>query len=208
MEAHGQMLHRLRESVPHPHIRLTHRREASTGRQAMIGFASGVGGGLMMAVPLVIYGWAKGSHSALELPMAATAWLFGLEHYARNGYHWWPIVIGIVLLLAYWGAQGVAFNGLADRVYRVRTLAGSLVCGGVWSFVSFMLFWYMVLPIARDGAPFRNTAIAAGSFVAPNWVWILSFTLAGFTTGACYRALRPSEMASRAAATSSQERAA
>jgi hypothetical protein len=29
------------------------------------------------AAPLVIYDWAKASHSALELPMAVTAWLFG-----------------------------------------------------------------------------------------------------------------------------------
>ena len=51
----------------------------------------------------------------------------------------------------------------------MRTLAGSLALGAVWSFVSFMFFWYMLLPIARDGAPFRMTASAAGAFVAPNW---------------------------------------
>src|SRR5207244_8602391 len=105
------------------------------------------------------------SPSALELPMAVTGWLFGLDHFVQNGYRWWPIAIGALFLLAYWGALGLAFAGLADRVYRVRTLSGSLALGAVWSFVSFMFFWYMLLPIARDGAPFRLTA--AGEFVAP-----------------------------------------
>ncbi len=139
--------------------------------------------------------------------MAVTAWLFGLDHYARNSYHWWPIVVGTLFLLAYWGAQGLAFAGIGDRVYRVRTLMGSLVLGGVWSFVSFMFFWYMLLPIVRDGAPFRVTAIAPGSFVAPNWVWIVAFTLSGFATGACYQALRMRETTQPAAATTAQQAA-
>jgi hypothetical protein len=173
-----------------------------------VGLASGVAAGLVMAAPLVVYDWAKASHSALELPMATTAWLFGLDHYARNGYRWWPIVIGALFLLAYSGAQGLAFAGIADRVYRVRTLTGSLALGGVWSFASFMLFWYMLLPIARDGAPFRATAGAAGSFVAPNWVWILGFTLSGFTTGLSWSAFRTRATAQPAAATTGQEQAA
>jgi hypothetical protein len=69
-----------------------------------------------MSVPLVIYDWTKDSHSALELPTAVTAWLFGLDHFARNDYHWWPIVIGMAFLLAYWGLTGLAFAGIADRV--------------------------------------------------------------------------------------------
>jgi hypothetical protein len=87
---------------------------------------------------------------------------------------------------------------LADRVYRVRTLTGSPALGAVWSFVSFM-FWYMLLPIARDGAPFRPTA--AGDYVAPTSVWILGFTLAGLTSGVCYWALRRRESAQAAATT-------
>jgi len=206
MEARAEFLHRLRERVPHLHF--THRQAMGTRRLTMVGLASGVGGGLILAAPLVVYDWAKGSHSALELPMSVTAWLFGLGHYARNGYHWWPIVIGALFLFVYWGAQGLAFAGIADRVYRVRTLIGSLTLGGVWSFVSFMFFWYMLLPIARDGAPFRMTAVAAGSFVAPNWVWILGFTLSGFTTGLCYRALRTRETTQPAAAMPAQQQAA
>jgi hypothetical protein len=186
MEAHAHFLHRLRERVPHVH--LVHRETTSSGRLAALGIAAGVGGGLVLSAPLVIYDWAKASHSALELPMAVTGWLFGLNHFARNGYHWWPIVIGALLLLAYCAVLGVAFAGLADRIYPMRTLAGSLMQGAVWSFVSFMFFWYMLLPIARDGAPFRLNA-AAGAFVAPNWVWILGFALSGLATSACYRAL-------------------
>jgi hypothetical protein len=206
MEAHAHFLDRLREHVPHLHV--THRQTTSTGRLMKVGFASGLGGGLVMAAPVVVYDWAKASHSALELPMATTAWLFGLDHYARNGYRWWPIVIGALFLLAYAGAQGLAFAGLADRVYRVRTLTGSLALGGVWSFASFMFFWYMLLPIAREGAPFRVSAGAAGSFVAPNWVWILGFTLSGFTTGICWNAFRMRVATQPTAAMTGQEQPA
>src|SRR5439155_17077492 len=203
MEAHAHCRQRLREHVPHLHV--THRQAASTGRLMTVGLASGLAAGLVMAAPLVVYDWAKASHGALELPMATTAWLFGLDHYTRNSYHWWPIVIGALFLLAYWCAQGLAFAGLADRVYHVRTLTGSLTLGGVWSFASFMFFWYMLLPIARDGAPFRATAGAAGSFVAPNWVWILGFTLFGFTTGLCWNAIRTRATTQPTAAMTGQE---
>ena len=71
----------------------------------------------------------------------------------------------------------------------MRTLAGSVMLGAVWSFVSFMFFWYMLLPIARDGPPFRLGPGSAG-FVAPDWVWILGFTLSGPAMGACHRLLR------------------
>ncbi len=187
MEARSEFLHRLREHVPHLHV--AHRR-ATSGRLAMVGLVSGVLGGLAMGAPIVIYDWAKASHSALELPMAVTAWLFGLDHFARNGYHWWPIVIGALFLLAYWAMSGLAFAGIADRVYGLRSLRGCLALGLAWSVASFLVFWEMLLPIARDGAPFRVSALAPGRFVAPNWAWILGFTLLGLATGACYRALR------------------
>jgi hypothetical protein len=205
MEAHAPFLHRLRERVPH--LQVTHRQATSTGRLMKVGLASGVAAGLVMATPLVVYDWAKARHSALELPMATSAWLFGLDHYVRNGYRWWPIVIGALFLLAYAGAQGLAFAGIADRVYRVRTLTGSLALGGVWSFASFMLFWYMLLPIAHDGAPFRATAGAPSSFVAPNWVWILGFTLSGFATGLGWNAMR-TRATTQPAATTGQEQTA
>ena len=187
MEAHAHFLERLREHVPRLHLAP---REASPGRVAWIGLVAGVGGGLMLAVPLVVYDWVKLSHSALELPTAVTGWLFGLDHYAQQGYRWWPIAIGALFLFAYWALEGLAFAGLADRVYRVHSVAGSLALGAAWGFVSFIFFWYMLLPIARDGAPFRVTAVAPGAFVAPNWVWILAFTVSGLATGACYQGLR------------------
>jgi len=190
MEARAEFLHRLREHVPHLHI--AHRR-ATSGRLATVGLLSGFAGGLAMGAPLVIYDWAKSGHSALELPMAVTAWLFGLDHFARNGYHWWPIVIGAALLLAYWSLTGLAFAGLADRVYGLRSMSGCLALGLAWSVVGFLFFWDMLLPIARDGAPFRVNTVAPGQFVAPNWTWILGFTLLGAATGACYRRLRTRE---------------
>lgn len=203
MEARADFLHRLREHVPHLH--LAHRQATGAGRLTKVGLAAGIVGGLAMGAPLLIYDWARSSHSALELPMAVSGWLFGLSHFAQNGYRWWPIVIGALFLLAYWGALGLAFAGLADRVYRVATLTGSLALGAVWGFVSFMFSWYMLLPIARDGAPFRPTA--GGGFVAPTWVWILGFTLSGLTTGVCYRALRMRETTQAAAATTTQPQA-
>jgi hypothetical protein len=207
VEAHAHFLDRLRERVPHLH--LVHRETTSSARLGAAGVAAGVGGGLVLAAPLVIYDWARAGHSALELPMAVTGWLFGLEHFARNGYHWWPIVIGALFLLAYWGVLGVAFAGLADRVYRVRTVAGGLALGAVWSFVSWMFFWYMLLPIARDGAPFRPTAQAAGAFVAPSWVWILGFALSGLATGVVYRALTaPSATRARSTTATPSQQAA
>jgi hypothetical protein len=205
MEAHAHFFDRLREHVPHLH--LVRREATGSGRLAAVGATAGVAGGLVLALPLVLYDWAKASHSALELPMAVSGWLFGLNHFARNGYHWWPIVIGALFLLAYWALLGVAFAGLADRVYHVRTLAGSLLLGAAWSFVSFMFTWYMVLPIARDGAPLRMTAAAAEAFVAPNWVWILGFAVSGLAIGACYRAFaarRATQAAAPAAAGSQQ----
>jgi hypothetical protein len=189
-------------------LHLLDRRATSTRRLTASGIAAGVVGGLVLAVPLFIYDWAKASHSALELPTAAASWLFGLEHFTRNGYQWWPIVLGAFFLLAFWGALGVAFAGLADRVYHVRTRAGMLALGALWSFVSFMFFWYMLLPIARDGAPFRATAVAPDEFVATPWVWILGFVLAGLATGLSYWRLRMREPLTQPAATTTQQQAA
>jgi hypothetical protein len=200
MEAHADFLHRLRERVPHLH--LAHRQVTSRWRLARVGLTAGIVGGLVMGVPLIVYDWVRDSHSALEFPMAVTGWLFGLDHFAPNDYRWWPIVIGALFALVYWGAFGLAFAALADRVYRVSRLAGGLALGAAWSFVSFVFFWYMVLPIARDGAPFRPTAVA--EFVAPNWVWIVGFTAYGLVTGICYWALRRREAREEAPAASAQ----
>jgi hypothetical protein len=206
VEAHAHFLDRLRGHVPH--LQLVHR-ETSAGRLTAVGAGAGLAGLVVLGAPLVIYDWAKASHSALELPMAVTAWLFGLDHFARNGYHWWPIVIGAVILAAYAAILGVAYAGLADRVYRVRSLAGGLALGAAWSVASFLLFWDMLLPIARDGAPFRPTTVAPAAFVAADWVWILAFALSGLGTGIAYRLLaRPAANAPAQRATASQQQAA
>lgn len=191
MEARADFLHRLRARVPDLH--LAPRQATSWRRLVVIGVPAGLLGGLVMWAPALFYDWARDDHSALELPMAVTGWLFGLEHFVQNEYRWWPIVIGALFLLAYWALHGVAFAALADRVYHVRTLSGSMALGAAWGFVSFMFFWYMLLPIARDGAPFRD--LGAGGFVAPNWIWILGFAVSGLATSLCYRALRRSEAA-------------
>jgi hypothetical protein len=160
----------------------------STRRKVLIATAAGLAGGLGMAVPIVIYGWANAAHSALELPMAATAWLFGLEHFAQNGYHWWPIVAGMGLLALYALAHGAVFGAVADRFLRLRTIPETLGAGLAWGFVSWMFFWYTVLPIARDGAPFRMSATSS-LFVAPTWVFVVGFTVLGVVTSLTYRVM-------------------
>jgi hypothetical protein len=206
VEAHAHFLDRLREHVPH--LQLVDR-ETGAGQLTAVGAGAGLAGLVVLAAPPVIYDWAKASHSALELPMAVTGWLFGLDHFARNGYHWWPIVIGAVILAAYCAILGVAFVGLADRVYRIRSLAGGLALGAAWSIASFLFFWDMLLPIARDGAPFRATTVAPAAFVAPDWVWILAFALSGLGTGIAYRLLaRSAANAPAQTATAPQQQAA
>jgi hypothetical protein len=179
MEARAEFFHRMH--LP----RIAAQRTSALAARSRAGMA----GGLALAAPLMIYDWARSSHSALELPMAATSWLFGLDHYARNGYHWWPIVLGAVLLLAYWALHGLAFGALAAHE-RLTTRAGMVAAGLAWGFVSFVFFWTMLLPIARDGAPFRATAAAPGLLVAPAWVWILGYALLGLVTGLALAALR------------------
>lgn len=144
-----------------------------------------------MALPLLLWDWVKSTHLALELPTATTAWLFGLEHFSHQTYRFWPIVLGVGFLCLFWVASGVVFTGIADRLYGIRSLGKSLVAGAAWSFVSFIFFWSMVLPIARDGAPFRPTAVAPGMFAAPDWVWVVAFTAFGLATAAFYAVLRP-----------------
>jgi hypothetical protein len=50
-----------------------------------------------------------------------------------------------------------------------------------------MLAWYMVLPVARDGAPIGGPA--GEGLVAPAWVWILGYTAFGLASGLGYVAL-------------------
>lgn len=176
MEAHADFLHR-------PHLRLTVP-NVLTSRLTALGVASGIIGGIVLALPLLFWDWANGGHSALEYPMAVSGWLFGLNHFEQNGYVAWAIVVGALFVLLYAALHGVAFAAIAERVYQVRTLIGSLALGALWSVFSWMLFWYMVLPIARDGAPLRQTA--AGLWVAPNWIWILGYTAFGLATGLAY----------------------
>ena len=163
----------------------------STRHKALIAAAAGLAGGVGMALPIVIYGWANAIHSALELPMAATAWLLGLGRFTQNGYQWWPIVIGFALLALYALAHGALFGVVADRFLRLRSLPETIGAGLAWGFVSWMFFWYTLLPIARDGAPFRVSA-ASSMFVAPTWVFLVGFTVLGVVTSLTYRALRRS----------------
>jgi hypothetical protein len=159
--------------------------------KAFIATAAGLAGGVGMALPIVIYGWLNAGHAPLELPMAATSWLFGLEHFAQNGYQWGSIVVGILVLAGYGIVHGAIFEGIANRFLGLRTLPETLGAGIAWGFVGWLLFWYTLLPIARDGAPFHMTA-ASALFVAPTWVFLVGFAILGVATALTYRLLRPS----------------
>lgn len=160
------------------------------GEWVAVGLGSGLLGGIALALPVVLWGWSRSGHLAFELPMAATAWLAGLQHFSHEHYLGWSLVIGVALLVGYAVLSGLVFTGLADRVFGIKGPVASLGAGLVWSFVSFIFFWDMLLPIARDGAPFRSASGVVG--VAPNWVWILGFTLFGVATGVGYWALHTS----------------
>ena len=160
-----------------------------SSRRIAAGVTIGLTGGAFLAAPLVVYDWVKVAHSALELPMAVTAWLFGLDHFVQNGYDWRSIVVGAVFLIVYCVLFGLAFAALADRVFAIATWVGSVAAGFVWGIAGFVFFWYVLLAIARDGAPFRATSTSS-VLVAPNWVWILGFVASGLASGVAYRALR------------------
>jgi hypothetical protein len=157
-----------------------------------VGVGSGLLGGIALAVPIILWDWARSGHHAFELPMAVTAWIFGLQHFSHVTYLAWPVVIGVAVLAAYSALSGLVFTGIANRFGGIACPLASLGAGFAWAFVSFIFFWDMLLPLARDGEPLRATPGGGQLFVAPNWVWILGFTLFGVVTGACYGLLRTS----------------
>jgi hypothetical protein len=157
-------------------------RPLAPASKAAIALTGGLVGSIAMAVPIVLYDWASAAHSALELPMAATAWVFGLGHFVQNGYQWWPIVIGAVLLLAYGVLHGMVFGAVADRFLDLRTVPEALGAGIAWGFVTWLFFWYTLLPIARDRAPFPT--------VAPIWTYVVAFAALGLATSLAYLRLR------------------
>jgi len=158
--------------------------------KAAIATVAGFAGALGIVVPVVLYGWFNSGHTALELPMAATSWAFGLDHFAQNGYLWGSIVVGALLLAGYGVLHGVVFGGIADRFLMLRTLPETVGAGLAWGFVSWLFFWYTLLPIARGGAPFRLIG-PSSLFVAPLWVFVGGFAVSGVSTALAYRSTRP-----------------
>lgn len=55
-------------------------------------------------------------------------------------------------------------------------------------FVSWRFFWYTLLPVARDGAPFHATATST-LFVAPTWIFVVIAGLS-LATSLAYGILR------------------
>jgi membrane associated rhomboid family serine protease len=94
-------------------------------------------------------------------------------------------VAGIGLLALYALVHGAVFGAVADRFLRLRTLPETIGAGLAWGFVSWMFFWYTLLPIARGGAPFRLT-VTSNMFVAPTWVFLVGFSMLGIVTSLTY----------------------
>lgn len=169
-------------------------RPLTLSRKMLVALGCGFAGVLALALPIVVYDSVSAAHGSLALFMAPTAWLFGLNHFAQTGYLWWPIVVGLLIVLLCAALQGAVFGGLADRFLDLRTLPEALGVGLGWGFASWLLFWYTLLPIARGGAPFHATAavipFATPLFVAPIWVFVLGFALLGVVTSLTYLMLR------------------
>ena len=89
--------------------------EVLTSRRISAGVGIGLIGGAVLAAPLVLYDWLRVAHSALELPAAVTAWLFGLDHFVQNGYRVWPFIVGALCLV---GAAVAGNRRLGRRLDR------------------------------------------------------------------------------------------
>ena len=137
--------------------------------------------------PIVIWDWARSSHRALELPMAVTAWLFGLVHFSRDSRTSGGRSCSAARPRGLLGRERSRVHGSRRPSLPGVSPAWTIVAGAAWSFVSFIFFWYMLLPVARDGAPFRAPAFDPLLSTAPNWVWILGFTLSGLVSPSATR---------------------
>lgn len=171
--------------------------ESPTTTKVAIGTAVGLAGGIAMAVPVVLYDWVSESHSVWELPMAATSWVFGMSHFTQNGFDGWSVMIGVLLLAAYAITSGEIFEVVSDRFLHLSSTIEALGAGLAWGFVSWLFFWYTLLPIANGGEPFYATAttfiLPLGTTtvsVAPIWAFVAGFALLGIATAGAYRVLR------------------
>jgi hypothetical protein len=163
--------------------------ELSMRSKAVVATTAGLAGFAGLVVPVAIYDWFNAGHTAFELPMAATSWAFGLDHFAQNGYLWGSIVVGLLLLAGYGLLHGVVFGAAADRFLMLQTLPETIGAGLAWGFVSWLFFWYTLLPIAKGGAPFRLIG-PSSLFVAPLWVFVTGFAVLGVSTALGYRFAR------------------
>jgi hypothetical protein len=163
-------------------------REVVSSRRRVAGAEIGAVALGVFAAPVVIYDWARSSHSALELPMAVTGWLFGLEHFVQNDYRWGSIAVGAVILAVVWLVGGLAFGAIADRELELKSLAASIVDGAVWGVAALVLAGVVTL-MGHGGAPFRPTAVT-DAFAAPGWVWAVAFVASGLASGLSYAAVR------------------
>jgi hypothetical protein len=122
-----------------------------------------------------------------------------MSHFEANGFDGWSVLVGVLLLAGFAIACGGVFEFLGDRAMRLRAGVDFVAAGLGFGLATWLFTWYTLLPIARDGAPFHETAIvmslplstlAATVTVAPVWTFVLGFALLGLTTASVYRSLR------------------
>ena len=94
-------------------------RRLAPGEWVAVGLGSGLLGGIALALPIVLWDWSRSGHLAFELPMAASAWLAGLQHFSHEHYMAWSLVIGVALRVGYAVLSGLVVTGLADRVFGI-----------------------------------------------------------------------------------------
>jgi hypothetical protein len=153
-------------------------------RVGLLGAASGLIAGLMLAGTQMIYGWASSAHSAWDAPMAIWAWIAGLEHFGQPGNHIGPILLGLGGHLVNSIVAGLIFVGLL-AAFRVRNDALTFLGAVAYGLVLFAVMRYGILPL-RDS----TKALFTTSLVSPQWVWWLAHGIFGITLGAVYVAAR------------------
>jgi hypothetical protein len=165
-------------------------------RIVVVGALGGVLAGMVMALTVMIYGWASGAHTAWDAPMAIWAWVGGLDQFGRPADHIGAIVLGLGGHLVNSMVAGVVFVALA-RAVRLRHDLVAVVLGVAYGLVLWVITRYGILPLRASTKVLFTT-----SMVSPPWVWWLAHGLLGGTLGTVWVAvgggrLRPLAAGSR-----------
>jgi hypothetical protein len=142
-----------------------------------VGALGGALAGMVMALTVMLYGWASGAHTAWDAPMAIWAWVGGLDQFGRPADHIGAILLGLGGHLVNSMIAGVVFVALA-RAVRLRHDLVAVVLGVAYGLVLWVIMRYGILPLRASTRVLFTT-----SMVSPPWVWWLAHGLLGVTLG-------------------------